>query len=472
MPGTNSALRARLLGVLLCLCLSAGAATATRAGATPGTARSPAAMAGGSVSDDPASWTPDVLDGSVYQVIQVGGLMYAAGSFTAEREAGSDQVRRVGSLFAFDARTGAIDTWFRPRLDGPVTALVAAPDGRSLYVAGSFRGGGSARGPYLARVDAGTGAAWPGFSPATLDGPVARLVLAGGRLIAGGSFQTVEGRPRPALASFDPASGRATDDVDLRLAVPRHTASGASSPIKVTALAVTPDQRRLIFGGDFDRVAGKARYQLAVADLGTDGARLDPWSTTRYQPQCSDHFPTYVRGIAVAPAGGWFVVAATGGGRVGKLCDAVARFELAGNGDPTWVNWTGGDTLLSAAITDAAVYVGGHQRWLDNPKGNNSAGPGAVSRPGIGAVAISDGRALAWNPRKDRGIGVFCILATDAGLWITSDTTHVHGEYHARIAFFPARSGRAATQPDPAGATSAGTDAAGPDVTRSRVARR
>lgn len=443
MPRTKTVLRSRVLGVLLCLCVAGGAAALTTpARATPGVGRvvrtgAPEAT-GGVVSDNPANWTPDVLDGSVYQVIRIGGLMYAAGSFTREREAGSDRVRRIGSLFAFDARTGTIDTRFRPRFDGPVTAIVAAPDGRSLYVGGSFRGGGSDRAPYLARVDAVTGAAWPGFRPAELDRPVARLVLDGGRLIAGGSFQTVDQKSRPALASFDAATGRATDDVDLHLAVPRHTSSGARSPIRVTALATTPDHRKLIFGGNFDRVAGKARYQLAVADLGTGTARLDPWSTTRYQPQCSDHFPTYVRGVAVAPGGGWFVVAATGGGRVGKLCDAVARFDLAGDGSPAWVNWTGGDTLLSAAITDAAVYVGGHQRWMNNPKGNNSAGPGAVSRPGIAAVSTSDGRALAWNPRKDRGVGVFCILATDAGLWITSDTTHVHGEYHARIAFFPA----------------------------------
>jgi hypothetical protein len=443
MPGTNSVFRGRLLGVLLCLSVTAGAAALTapaRAapGAAPRTGTPAATRTGGVVSDDPAGWTPDVLDGSVYQVVQVGGVMYAAGSFTSERGAGAAPVRRIGSLFAFDARNGVLETRLRPRLDGPLTALVAAPDGRSLYVGGSFRAGGSARAPYLARVDTVTGAAWPGFRPATLNGPVARLVLAGDRLIAGGSFQTVDGRSRPALASFEATSGRATGDVDLHLAVPRHTASGARAPIKVTALAATPDQRRLIFGGNFDRVDGTTRYQLAVADLGAGEARVDPWSTTRYRPQCSDHFPTYVRGVAVAPGGDWFVVTATGGGRAGRLCDAVARFDLTGNGSPAWVNWTGGDTLLSAAITDAAVYVGGHQRWMNNPEGNDSAGPGAVSRPGIAAVSTSTGRALAWNPRKDRGVGVFCILATAAGLWITSDTTHVHGEYHARIAFFPA----------------------------------
>ena len=418
-----------VLTVLLC------SVPAGLAAGPPAYADQPVRRAAGVVSDNPADWTPQVLDGAVYQVIQVGTRMYAVGSFTRATDAGSDRVRRVGSVLAFDARTGRIDPGFRPNLAGPATAIVAAPDGRSLYVGGDF----DRPSPYVTRLDAGTGAPVPGFRPATLDGPVSRLSLVGRRLLVGGSFQTVDGYPRPALTALDPVDGHDTGEVDLRFAEPRRTSSGASAPIKVTAMAATPDGRTLVVGGNFGRVAGRVRDQLAVVDLTGDRARLASWSTDRYRPQCSDHFPTYVRGIAVAPTGSWFVVAATGGAREGKLCDAVARFDLARGGDPRWVNWTGGDTLLSAAVTDAAVYVGGHQRWMDNPQGHNDAGPGAVSRPGIAAVSTSDGHALGWNPRKDRGIGVFCILPTAAGLWITSDTTHVHGEYHARIVFFPNR---------------------------------
>lgn len=394
-------------------------------------------VVGRAVSADPADWTPQVLDGAVDQVIQAGDRMYAAGSFTRIADAGSGSVLRVRSLAAFDARTGVVDRRFLPRLDGPATTIALAADGRSLYVGGEFTHLGAARAAYLTRVAADTGAAWPGFHPAALDGPVSHVLLLGRRLVVGGSFQTVDATVRPALASLDPATGVATGDVDLRLAEPRTTPSGATAPIKVTALAATPDQRRLILGGNFDEAAGRPRYQLAVADLTANPVRLADWTTTRYQPMCSDHFPTYLRGLAVAPTGTWFTVATTGGARQGQLCDSVARFDLTGGGTPTWVNWTGGDTLLSTAITDTAVYVGGHQRWLDNPQGHDSAGPGAVPRPGIGAVSVTDGRALAWDPTKDRGVGVFCILPTAAGLWITSDTTHVHGEYHARIAFFP-----------------------------------
>lgn len=384
------------------------------------------------VSDNPADWTPHALDGAVNQVVQLGTRMYAAGSFTQERNATSSTVVRTRSLIAFDARTGVLDTHFRPSLDGPAATIAAAADGRSLYVGGSFTHAGSTRTPYLTRLAADTGAPVSGFRPAALDGPVSRVLLLGRRLVVGGSFAKVAGASRPALASLDPGTGAATADINLRLAQPRATA-----PLKITSLAATPDGHRLILAGNFGSVAGQPRYQLAVADLTVNPVRLAAWTTTRYQPRCSNSHPTYVEGVAVAPAGTWFVVVTTGGATKGTLCDSVARFDLAGNGTPAWVNFTGGDTLLSAAVTPAAVYVGGHQRWMNNPQGSDSAGPGAVSRPGIAAVSTSDGRALAWNPTKDRGVGVSCILPTPAGLWITSDTTHVHGEYHARMAFFP-----------------------------------
>ncbi len=66
------------------------------------------------------------------------------------------------------------------------------------------------------------------------------------------------------------------------------------------------------------------------------------------------------------------------GGQGLDVCDAAARFEtgVAAPSAPTWINYTGGDSLYSVAATGTAVYVQGHQRWMDNPQGNNSPGPG------------------------------------------------------------------------------------------------
>ena len=104
---------------------------------------------------------------------------------------------------------------------------------------------------------------------------------------------------------------------------------------------------------------------------------------------------------------------------------------------PSWINYTGGDTLHSVAVTGAAVYVQGHQRWLDNPFGRNEAGPGAVSREGIGAINPNDGKALSWNPGKTREVGGKDLYATASGLWVGSDGSRFSGEYRSGIAFCP-----------------------------------
>ena len=79
----------------------------------------------------------------------------------------------------------------------------------------------------------------------------------------------------------------------------------------------------------------------------------------------------------------------------------------------------------------------GHQRWLDNPEGRDFAGPGAVERPGIGAIHPVTGKALPWNPTKGRGEGGKDLLITRHGLWVVSDTTMIGGETHERIALMP-----------------------------------
>ncbi|MGC3863149.1 hypothetical protein ACPSM1_23510 [Micromonospora chersina] len=392
------------------------------------------------VGTNPVDWTPHALDGTVYRILQIGNRVYLAGSFTTVRNAGQTAQLAMPRLVALDATTGRIDTTFRPVVNGTVKALAAAPDGRSLYIGGAFTTVNGVAAPRVARVDAATGARVAGFAPAALNNQVNDMRLVGNRLILGGAFQTVGGVTRRALAALNATTGAADASVNLRIEGPRKTTSGATAPVKIEALDVSADGRRLVFVGNFSSVAGVARHQLAVANLSDTGATLSGWSTLRYQPQCAASMPTYLRGVDISPDGAWFVAVTTGAAFPGTLCDAASRFEFgaeAGGKQPTWVNYTGGDTLLSVAITGAAVYVGGHQRWLDNPYGRNSAGAGAVSRPGIGAIHPTTGKALAWNPTKDRGVGTAELYATDRGLWVGSDTVTVAGEYHARVAFLP-----------------------------------
>jgi hypothetical protein len=122
-----------------------------------------------------------------------------------------------------------------------------------------------------------------------------------------------------------------------------------------------------------------------------------------------------------------------------SVCDAAARFEFGIKKPtvPTWINYTGGDTLHSVDVTPAAVYVQGHNRWLDNPYGVDSPGPGSVQRRGIGAIDSVTGKALSWNPDKPAQQGGRAFLWSGTGLWVGSDSVTVGGEYHRGLAFFP-----------------------------------
>jgi hypothetical protein len=390
------------------------------------------------VSADPANWSPHALDGAVYRIIQIGNRVYMGGSFTRVRNSNSSTQQSLGRLVAFNATTGQIDTTFRPAVSGTVRALEASADGQSIYVGGSFSSAGGGTSRNVARLNAVTGARWSGFTAANVNGTVLDMRLVGARLIIGGSFQNIGGVSRKALGALNAATGAADTFINLGFDGKRTTSGGNTAPVKVEAFDVSPDGRRLVAIGNFSVVAGQSRHQLAVINLATSPATLSSWSTTRYQPECAAGTPTYMRGVDIAADGSWFAVVTAGYTYPGRLCDSTARWNFgtdASNKQPAWVNYTGGDSLLSVAITGVAVYVGGHQRWLDarDSPGQN----GGVSRPGIGALNPTTGRALSWNPGKERGVGTGEIYASPAGLWIGSDTSTTAGEFHGKIAFFP-----------------------------------
>ena len=108
---------------------------------------------------------------------------------------------------------------------------------------------------------------------------------------------------------------------------------------------------------------------------------------------------------------------------------------------PAWINYTGGDTLTAAIVDRRVVYIGGHQRWLNNSYGRNSAGPGAVTRQGIAALDPANGLPLSWNPGRSRGYGVYGFALTTHGLWVGSDTAALGGEQRARLGLFPSAGG-------------------------------
>ncbi|HET6560897.1 MAG TPA: malectin domain-containing carbohydrate-binding protein [Marmoricola sp.] len=388
------------------------------------------------VSSDPADFTPHVMDGRVNAIAQSGDVTLVGGAFTEVREHGQRRILPRSNLFAFDARTGEIIDSFTPSVGGTVSALQATPDGTGIYVAGDFAAVDGEAAPGLALLDIADGGLRTSFRPPRIDGAVEDIRLVGERLYVAGRFGSLGQDSRTAIAALGAVSGALDRSFDLKV----EGAHGRSPWVR--KIDVSPDASRLVMIGDFNTVAGRARRQVAVIDLEGPHAAPAPWRTNFFAGACSIKYNTYVRDVDIAPNGRYFVVTTTGGYRGSDSpCDVATRWELTVQGsdlDPTWRDYTGGDTLLAVEVTPAAVYIGGHFEYLNNPfTGRDDAGRGAVPRSGIAALDPVNGLPLSWNPGRTRGVGVFDLLATSSGLWTGSDTRRLGGEYHARLGFFP-----------------------------------
>ena len=387
------------------------------------------------VSANPVNYTPNINQGAVYKMAEVNGTLYAGGGFSSVTAAAGTSPSGTfarSNIVAFNAATGSVSTRFAPSINGEVWAI--AYSGGALYVGGTFsRVNGVAR-RGLAKLDPTTGAVDPAFN-AGLSGNVKESAVVAGRLIVSGTFTK-------RIQAVNLATG--ADTGYLSVPVTGTVASNAG-PTEVYRFAVNPAGTRLVGVGNFTSVGGATHYRTFMLTLGATTATVNAWNYPPLQNMCAAaSIPDYMRDVDFSPDGSYFVVVSTGyvplAGQVGTaLCDATARFETANPAPsvPTWINYTGGDTLHSVAVTDRAVYVQGHQRWLDNPQGRDSAGPGAVSRPGIGAIDPVSGLALPWNPTKERGVGGKDLLVTARGLWVGSDTGRIGQELRARVALLP-----------------------------------
>jgi hypothetical protein len=417
------------------------ASAASLGGLIAGTADAAQTAQNRIVSAGPAAYTPHVLDGQVDSIAQVGGLIVLGGTFTRVRNAsGSTQYVRQHVL-AFNASNGAL-TSFNPPTDGEVTKVLSAGDGKTVYIGGNFKTVRGYARPGLARVRLSDGALIGGFAP-NLDGGVTDLRLFGGRLWVAGKFSRVGSVTQPALATLNPANGAYVPFLKLRFAEPQDGA-----PLQVSKMDVNPAGTRLAVVGSFNTIDGYSRPQIALLSTSGSQAGLANWATDFYNEACDDEFPSIMRSVGFSPDGGYFVVVTTGGPRgPGTPCDESARWEAGAAGGalrPSWVDYTGGDTAYSVAVTGTAIYVGGHFRWENNPNGNNAQAEGAVSRPGIAALDPLNGLPFTWNPtRNPLGVGVLDMLATPTGLWVASDTDRIANQYHARIAFMPLSGGAA-----------------------------
>jgi hypothetical protein len=376
-----------------------------------------ALLALAAISPVPAPGTPSLIPhrgpatAEIRQLAKCGGAMYAAGQFTVLRSHGKNYPRR--GAFSFSARPPYRMTSWNPRpgQSGAITlnsgctrAWVGTRTGIAEYAIPSGRKIRFTR----------TG------------GQVNALLLWHGHLLAGGRL------PGSPLYSLDPRTGRHDgfmDGLDIRGSEP----PAPPGPSKIWNFQLSPNGKRLLAEGNFTSVAGKGRRQIFMLNLDVSHgpATLTPWYSTMFNGQCIPHEAFYVRDAAWSPDGKTIYTASTGDHEWPKmtiphtgLCDSVAAFPDRWENVPvTWRNYFGCDSAYSVGTAGGLIFAAGHQRWVQNRRGCDKAGPGAIPYPGLAAftpqgapVLTASGKARYSMSRANAGD----MLTTGAGLWIAA----------------------------------------------------
>ena len=397
--------------------------------------------------------TPGVIDGRVEAIAIDGDTVFVGGTFTQIQDPLGGDIIDQSYLFAYSKSTGNIIREFDPVLDNVVLALETTGEGSGVFAGGIFariNGEGNRRG--LVKID-NNGDRTGGFS-ARANATVKTLVRLDDTLYVGGNFSEITNVPVEHLAAIDTATGtvRPTIDLDFDGAFSTATINGVQG---VDDIDITTDGELMVVVGNFASIDGISRSRLAVIEL--DGqARVSNWNTDVFDVQCpSNRFPQYILGMDIAPDNSYFVTGSTGFRILGNpACDTTARYDITDltNPDvkPTWVNYTGGDSVYEVVSTDHAIYIGGHFEFLDNDFGNgNVGGPGSTQRAGLAALDPLNGLTVRnWqSDRTPRGLGTFALIAEDEGLYIGDDTDFLNGTEHQKLKFLPV-SGNTISRPE------------------------
>ena len=230
-------------------------------------------------SGTPATVSADALptvqiNGVVWAQVTVGNTVYATGSFSSARPAGSPsgsgETPRA-NLLAYDITSGSLLP-FNHSLNGQGRAIAASPDGTRLYVGGDFTNVDGVAHNHLAAFDIASGALVSSFT-AGPNGSVRALAASNSMVYVGGNFTTVSGgTARTRLAAYTSAGALSA------------WAPAANS--NVAAMVLTTDATKVVVGGSFSRLNTTTYHSLGAVNA-TTGV-LVPWASQ------SDAFPVRV----------------------------------------------------------------------------------------------------------------------------------------------------------------------------------
>jgi PKD repeat protein len=438
------------LATSLAVPVGLGTAAAVLNGA-PALAAQPTPNHAALVPDKPRNNLPRINNGDIWDIEVVGNRVFVAGTFTSITATNGSVVNQR-SLVAYNWQTGAIDTTFRPTFDGAINAVEASPDGTKLFVAGTFNTVGGVTRRKVASLNLTTGAPVAAFNfAANTNNAATALAATNSTLYVGGRFTKINGVDRGGLAAVNAATGA----VDTGFSNDLSGGIGVGGMLTVQKLLLTHDDSKLMVVHTGRQIAGQDR--LGVGLINTQNNQLLPWRSRiwdQYLPEVGGI--QRIIGADIAPNDEYFVVTSGSGGDRPPINDTAIAFPINGGDfvEPLWVS-RAFDSIYSVAVTEAAVYIGGHFSWNESPTANQpwpgldnvgygtgqglsgyGLGDQVVRRDHLGALDPETGTALEWNPGSNSFEGVQAMLATPRGLFTGGDNKKQGGVNTGRVAFY------------------------------------
>ena len=350
------------------------------------------------VPDKPRNNTPRISNGEIWDMEVVGtgnnARVIIAGNFTsiANTINPTTTINQAG-LASYNLNTGLIDTQFRPTFGGGgVSAVEASPDGTKLFVGGSFNTVNGVAKQKVASLNLTTGApvASFGFTNST-NNAVTALAATNSTVYVGGRFTRINGVLKTGLAAVNAASGAVDASFDNQLS----GGIGVNGQLGVPQLKLTHDNSKLLVVHTGRQIDGQDRLGMGIIDTATK--ELLPFRSTLWDLNLGRvGGVTRIYGADIAPDDSYFVVTSGSGGDAPPISDTVVAYPLNATSlqdsdvQPLWIS-RHFDSIYSAAITEQAVYVGGHFGFIESPE----SCPSEVCYPGLENVGYGTGQGLS-----------------------------------------------------------------------------
>ncbi len=394
-----------------------------------------------------------IANGEIFDLEYIGNKIYVAGTFTAIRNNAGANTTSYNQrwLAAFDIGTGLVDTAFRPTFDtGGVTEIEASPDGTRLYAVGRFNAVNGVTRRKVVALNPTNGSVITAFQ-ANANAAATSIEATNTRVYIGGQFTTIRNTARVGLAAVNASDGTLVTGFVNNLS----GGIGVNGLLTVQALVLSPDDSKLLVVHTGRQIAGQDRYGVGL--INTTNNQLLPWRTRLWDDNLA-----FVGGVqriyagAIAPNGQYFVVSSGSGGDRPPINDTAIAFPIDGgdNMQPLWVSRLF-DSVYSIAISENAVYVGGHFNYMESQtaqdpwpgltttgygRGQGLAGYGLgdniVIRDHIGALDPTNGKELPWDPGSDSFEGNKAMLVHPRGVIAGGDATTQGGFALGRIAVY------------------------------------